>query len=91
MTKVKDGLVVMSLVTGIASTIIGRVLGKKMRALGMQRDAEEEVSIRRLRIAVRAVSTINLLSTASVAAVTTGLSMEAARSLPFSIISRRLP
>lgn len=91
MTKVKDGLVVMSLVTGIASTIIGRVLGKKLRDLGMQRDAEKEVSIRRLRIAVRAVSTINLLSTASVAAVTTGLSMEAARSLPFSIISRRLP
>jgi uncharacterized membrane protein len=91
MTKVKDGLVVMSLVTGIASTILGRVLGKKMRDLGMQRDTEQEMSIRRLRIAVRAVSTINLLSTASVAAVTTGLSMEASKSLPFSIFSRRLP
>lgn len=91
MTKVKDGLVVMSLVTGIASTLIGRVLGKKIRELGLQRDADEETSIRRMRTAVRAVSTINLLSTASVAAVTTGLSMEAARSLPFSIFSRRLP
>lgn len=91
MTKVKDGLVVMSLVTGIASTLIGRVLGNKMRELGVQRDAQDEVSIRRLRMAVRTFSTINLLSTASVAAVTTGLSMEASKSLPFSLFSRRLP
>lgn len=91
MTKVKDGLVVMSLLTGIATTLIGRVLGKRMRELSMQRDVEDEVSIRRLRRTVRVVSTINLLSTASVAAVTTGLSMEAARSLPFSLFSRRLP
>lgn len=89
MTKVKDGLIVVSLLTGVASTVLGRVLGKKTLEQG--RDHEQEMSIRRLRTAVRAVSTINLLSTASIAAVTTGLSMEAAKSLPFSVFSRRLP
>ncbi len=39
MTRIKDGLVVASLATGIASIVVGRILGKKVR--------EREQSVRR--------------------------------------------
>ncbi|MBA3457920.1 MAG: hypothetical protein H0T42_32860 [Deltaproteobacteria bacterium] len=91
MTLVKDGLIVASLVTGIASTIIGRILGKKTRQLEMRSSVEDQPSVDRLRKVVTGVGLVNLLSTASVIAVTTSLAMEGNRSLPFSIFSRRLP
>ncbi len=91
MTLMKDGLVIASLVTGIASTIIGRVLGKKTREMESRRSPENEMAIERLRKVVSAMGMVNLISTASVIGVTTTLAMEGNRSLPFSVISRRLP
>jgi uncharacterized membrane protein len=90
LTRVKDGLVIASLVTGVGSIVLGRILGKKVREReGFE--AGEDASIRRLRKAVRTLGQINLLTVAGIGAVTTGLSMEASKSLPFSYVSRRLP
>lgn len=101
LTKVKDGLVIASLATGVATAILGRVLGKKVR----EREAAQQDSgsmrgvgssapdagIERLRQLVGALGKVNLLTTAGIGAVTTALSMEASHSLPFSIVSRKLP
>lgn len=88
LTKAKDALVVASLVTGIASIAVGRVLGNRMSHDGRpQRDEKTET----LKRTVRALSTANLAANLGVAAVTTSLSMEAAKSPSFPILSRRLP
>jgi uncharacterized membrane protein len=94
MTRIKDGLVVASLATGIASIVVGRILGKKVRERDQSvsvRGGQEDASIERLRKVVGTLGKINLIATAGIGAVTTGLSMEASKSLPFSIVSRRLP
>ena len=90
LTKVKDGLIIASLVTGVSSVVLGRILGKKTRERERNND-RQEAAIRRLRIAVGTLGKLNLLTTAGIGAVTTALSMEAAKSLPFSVVSRRLP
>ena len=90
LTRVKDGLVIASLITGISSIVLGRVLGKKMRARE-RGNADQDAEIARLRKAVSKLGKLNLLATAGIGAVTTGLSMEASKSLPFSYVSRRLP
>ncbi len=90
LTRVKDGLVIASLATGVASIALGRVLGKKVRERE-QGGARPDASIERLSKAVRVLGTLNLLATAGIGAVTTGLSMQASRSLPFSYVSRKLP
>lgn len=100
LTKVKDGLVIASLATGVATAVLGRVLGKKVR----EREAAHQDSgsmhgvasapdagIERLRQLVSTLGKVNLLTTAGIGAVTTALSMEASHSLPFSIVSRKLP
>ena len=56
---------------------------------GASRDDEQ--GCRKLRTAVSALGIANLVANLGVAGVTTALSMEASRSLPFSVISRRLP
>ena len=94
LTKIKDGLVVASLATGIASIVVGRILGKKVRDRDQSvsvRGGDEDASIDRLRKVVSTLGKLNLIATAGIGAVTTGLSMEASKSLPFSIVSRRLP
>jgi uncharacterized membrane protein len=90
LTRVKDGLVIASLITGISSIVLGRVLGKKMRERE-RGNADQDSEIARLRKAVSKLGKLNLLATAGIGAVTTGLSMEASKSLPFSYVSRRLP
>ncbi len=90
LTRVKDGLVIASLVTGVSSIVLGRVLARKVREHD-QGDPREDASLYRLRKAVGVLGKLNLLAVAGVGAVTTGLSMEASKSLPFSIRSRRLP
>ena len=90
LTMVKDGLVVASLVTGVTTIVLGRILGKKTRERDLS-DPAQDASIRRLRKTVSTLGKINLLTVAAIGAVTTGLSMEASKSLPFSIVSRRLP
>lgn len=91
LTQVKDVLVVASLVTGVTSVVLGRILGKKARAQGRVMDPRARQGIATLRRTVGILGLINLGMTASVAAVTTALSMEASKSLPFSYVSRRLP
>ncbi|HWO18881.1 MAG TPA: hypothetical protein VNO30_08895 [Kofleriaceae bacterium] len=106
LTKVKDGLVIASLATGVATAIVGRVLGKKVRDREVAQqdsrfggsvssaepaDAGTDASIERLRKVVGTLGKLNLLATAGIGAVTTALSMEAGKSLPFSFVSRTLP
>lgn len=90
LTMVKDGLVIASLVTGVTTIVLGRILGKKTRDRDMS-SPSQDASIRRLRMTVSTLGKINLLTVAAIGAVTTGLSMEASKSLPFSIVSRKLP
>lgn len=90
LTMVKDGLVIASLVTGVTTIVLGRILGKKTRDRDMS-SPSQDASIRRLRTTVSTLGKINLLTVAAIGAVTTGLSMEASKSLPFSVVSRKLP
>jgi len=89
LTLVKDGLVIASLATGIASVIIGKLLGAKAKRA--KESGIDEESLTGLRRAVRAVGTANLLANAAIAAVTTNLAMEGNKSLPFSVVSRTIP
>lgn len=82
---VKDALVVASLATGIASVILGRVLGKRIR------DGQDREELQSIERAVAVVGATNLLANAGVGVVTTALAMEGNKSLPFSAIARRLP
>jgi uncharacterized membrane protein len=92
LTRVKDGLVIASLVTGISSVVLGRVLGKKTRERERELStAQQDASIERLRKVVGALGKLNLVATAGIGVVTTGLSVEASKSLPFSFVSRKLP
>jgi hypothetical protein len=98
----KDALIVASLATGIASVVLGRVLGKRVNGAarseprvlderGVAVAAHGEHGSERLREVVGAVGIANLITNVGVAAVTTALAMEASQSLPFSLVSRRLP
>lgn len=89
LTVVKDALVVASLATGIASVIIGKTLGEKVKNQGEGAGTDEEVD--RLRKAVRTVGAINIATNAAMGAVTTTLAMQSARSLPFAAVARLLP
>lgn len=97
LTRVKDGLVIASLATGVASIVLGRILGKKVRdreeqeMSGTMDAGEPAAGIERLRKVVKLMGSLNLISTAGIGAVTTALSMEASHSLPFSFVSRGLP
>lgn len=88
LTLVKDGFVVASLATGIASVILGRMLGKRLRE---RESVTEEKDVKDLRRTVGALGIANLAANAGVAALTTALAMEGSKSVPFSWISRRLP
>ena len=100
LTLAKDALVVASVATGLTSMILGRVLGARTSReprfatnssspSGMS--DELGPSTERLRRAVGALGMANLAANLGIAGVTAALSMEASQSLPFSILSRRLP
>lgn len=95
LTLAKDLLVIGSLVTGVTSVILGRVIGKRIRHvenLALQsQPIEDSRRIERMRKLVGVVGMTNLLTNAAIGAVTNALSMEASHSLPFSYVSRRLP
>jgi hypothetical protein len=90
----KDALIVASLATGLASTILGRILGARTEnhsgLIKTNGEAAGSDNLR-LRSAVRALGMANLVANIGVVGVTTALSMEASQSLPFSAVSRRLP
>jgi len=97
LTVAKDVLVIASLATGIGSIILGRVLGARVcgdrggeqATSGGSREGEQ--GTQKLRTAVNALGMANLVANLGIAGVTTALSMEASKSLPFSLTSRRLP
>jgi len=101
LTNVKDVLVGASLVTGIASILLGRKLGRRgreglgpaqVRSTEPNGHSEQDVA-RTLNMnrAVGALGIANLLATTGIAAVTTVLAMEASQSTRFVPRSRRLP
>jgi hypothetical protein len=101
MTVAKDALVIASLATGVASMILGRVLGarihddtqRKESSTRQLQDTSDDDTQRteKLRRAVSILGMANLAANVGVAGITTALSMEASQSLPFTLRSRRLP
>ena len=96
LTRTKDFLVGASLITGVTSFVIGRVLGRKaLEGEGPERARAGEATEREegptLERTVSVLGGLNLLATAGVLAVTTLLAMEANKSIKFSARSRWLP
>ncbi len=96
LTLAKDVLVGVSLATGVASFVIGKILGKRTRRgegpdqSRAGRALEPRVSPA-LERAVSIVGTGNMLATIGVMALTSLLAMEASQSVKFSPRSRLLP
>lgn len=98
LTKVKDGLIVASLITGIGSILLGRSLGKRAREgmgpqeirdrSGVVEGARKTESIQR---ACGALGLANLATNVGIMAVTTMLAMEGNKSARFPLWSRLLP
>ncbi len=94
LTRAKDIFVGASLITGIASIVLGRVLGSKARRGAGPEEAKygqgESESVA-LEKAVGTVGTVNLIATIGVIAVTSLLAMEAGKSGRFAVRSKFLP
>ena len=94
LTKAKDYLVGASLITGVASIIVGRILGAKAkRGAGPEeaRAGKSSDNAQTLERVVGVIGTANLLSTIGVAATTALLAMQGNESFRFAERSRRLP
>jgi uncharacterized membrane protein len=90
LTVVKDVLVVASLVSGVSSVVVGKLLGEKAkRQRDEHRTSDEEVD--RLRTAVKALGAVNMITNAGISAVSTTLAMEGMKSVRAAIVSRMLP
>ena len=98
LTKVKDGLIVASLITGIGSILLGRSLGQRARE-GMgpseMRDrsnvAPDAARTQSIQRACGALGLANLVTNIGIMAVTTVLAMEGSKSARFPVWSRLLP
>ena len=98
LTKVKDGLVIASLVTGLTCNVFGRLLGRRTDAglgpneLADRAGGEDEADkTHKLQRFVSATGTLNLIANIAVLGVTTMLAMQASESGRFPLWSRRLP
>jgi len=94
LTLVKDVLVVASVLTGVASVVVGKALGARTAEndrAGVSTGSTADDTVQGLRKAVAVLGTTNLVANMAIAATTTGLSMEASESEPVSIVSRLLP
>jgi uncharacterized membrane protein len=89
LTVAKDALIGASLLTGVASVVIGRMLGRRVQR--QQASLEEREKVETLRRAVGAVGLVNMAANIGILGVTTALSMQAAKSQKFGIVSRFLP
>ena len=97
LTRTKDVVVGLSLITGVSSIVIGRLLGRKARAgegperarSGQARGEAYEATV--LEKAVATLGTINMLANAGVLAVTSLLAMQGSKSIRFGARSRCLP
>ena len=96
LTKVKDGLVIGSLLTGIASNVLGWRLGKKIEQNegparvkeGMVPDDQHTLA---LQTTVGKLGTANLIINVAIVSITSVLAMEGNKSPRFSLFSRFLP
>jgi hypothetical protein len=88
-TLLKDVLVGASLVSGVTSVVLGRILGRRIDR-GAQ-PALGDGQSRRLEKTVQGVGLANLATNAAIAATTSALAMSASKSTWFSRISKRLP
>jgi hypothetical protein len=92
LTRVKDALIVTSLLTGVGTMIIGKLLGAKAkRAASFDATPEDAADVKALRSAVKIANIANVASNIAVAAVSTTLAMQGNKSLPFAVVSRLLP
>ena len=94
LTRVKDILVGASLVTGVASIVIGRTLSKKSqegRGPDQARSKGDDPESPVLEKAVAVTGVVNQLATIGVLAVTSLLAMEASDSFRFAAITKKLP
>jgi hypothetical protein len=88
LTLGKDVLIGASLVTGIASVLLGRALGRRVRHEATLVDREKTETLRR---AVGRAGLANLAANIGVLGVTAALAMQGSRSSRFALFSRRLP
>ena len=88
LTVAKDALIVGSLATGIASIVLGRALGRRVRREATLGDRERTETLRR---AVGATGLVNLAANVGILGVTAALAMQGAKSPTFPLFSRRLP
>jgi hypothetical protein len=88
LTVAKDALITASLATGLASVVLGRILGRRVRN---QVTLEQRERVETLRRAVGATGLVNLAANIGILGITTALSMQAAKSQKFGLISRLLP
>ena len=94
LTIAKDALVIASLVTGVTSILLGRVLGSRItdhERISTSPGAGDNQSTRRLQRAVSAFGMANLAANVGVAGVTSALAIQGSESTRFSIVSRFLP
>lgn len=98
LTQVKDGLVIASLATGVASNMLGRKLGARIEeGMGPEELADragaegEAKKAFRLRKVVGILGMANLVTNIAVLGITTVLAMEGNKSGRFPLWSRRLP
>ena len=88
LTLTKDALIVASLTTGVASLVLGRILGKQVREAPTMQERERVETLRR---AVGAVGLVNLVANVGILGVTAALAMQAGKSQKFGFVSRLLP
>jgi hypothetical protein len=98
LTKVKDGLIVASLLTGIGCNVFGRMLGKRIEEglgpeeikdrAGAQEEAKKSFGLQRL---VGTLGLANLATNIAILGVTTVLAMEGNKSARFPLWARLLP
>jgi hypothetical protein len=98
LTRVKDVLIGASLISGIACTVFGRLLGSRakqglgpaeMRDRTMQEG--EVAKTKSLHGVVNALGVVNLAANVAILGTTALLAMQASKSAKFSIFTRRLP
>jgi hypothetical protein len=97
LTRIKDGLVIASLVTGVGSILLGNRLGKLSRE-GMGpaeiHDRVNQDEVKRTKLVQRAtggLGILNLVTNVGIMALTTVLAMQGNKSSRFALWSRRLP
>ncbi len=98
LTKVKDGLIIASLATGIGCNLFGRKLGKRIEQgygpeeakdrTGAEAEAKKSMGLQRL---VGALGLANLATNIAILGVTTVLAMEGNKSARFPLWARFLP